>query len=81
MPKTNHARNFKDKKTWGKPRPINKGNAEFGPFGLVSAHSGCDAERGKVGLAHARRGAKRFVQSRIRKQHKELARQEFNEYR
>lgn len=81
MPKTNHARNFKDKKTYGKPRPINRGNSEVGPFGRISAQCGCDAERGKVGLAHHRRGAKRFVQSRIRKQHKDLARQEYHEYR
>lgn len=79
--KKNHARNFKDTKTYGKRRPVNKGNMEKGPFGIVSAECGCDAERGKVGLARGRRGAKRFVQSRIRKQHKDLAKQEFNEYR
>ena len=76
--KTNHQRGFKGTKPKGSH---GWSVSQQGPFGVVAANVGYNFTKGHRGMAKDRRGAKKFVRSRIRCQHKKLAQQALAENR
>ena len=71
MSKTNYRRGFKagkpsEKYKGGGSRGVANKKSEFADVSVVAGYGGCDNSGGHAGFSRVKRGAKKYVRTRIR---------------